>query len=108
MELERFIPFKSNSVGESQGSPARRKAYHLFQANHEESDQRYHLRSNVESTFSAIKRMVEEHLRSQTPAAQVNEILAKLICLNLTVVTHEMFENGIAPSFCPRSGEDTR
>ncbi len=31
--------------------------------------------------------------------AQVNEILAKLICYNLTVVVHEMFENGIAPSF---------
>ena len=30
--------------------------------------------------------------------AQVNEILCKLIAYNLTVVVHEMFENGIVPS----------
>ena len=31
--------------------------------------------------------------------AQVNEILCKLIAYNLTVVVHEMFENGITASF---------
>ena len=49
----------------------------------------------MESTFSAIKRKFDEHVRSRTPVAQVDEILAKLICYNLTVVVHEMFENGI-------------
>lgn len=29
----------------------------------------------------------------------MNEVLCKLICYNLTVVVHEMFENGIAPQF---------
>ena len=99
MGLETFIPFKSNSIESGQGSSAWRKAYHLFQANREEFDRRYHLRSNVESAFSAIKRKFGEHVRSRTPAAQVNEILAKLICYNLTVVVHEMYENGIAPAF---------
>ena len=99
MGLETFIPFKSNSIAGAQGSSAWRKAYHLFQANREEFDRRYHLRSNVESTFSAIKRKFGEHVRSRTPAAQVNEILCKLIAYNLTVVVHEMFENRIAPNF---------
>lgn len=99
MGLETFIPFKSNSVGEAQGSPAWRKAYHLFHANREEFDRRYHLRSNVEAVFSALKRKFGEHVRSRTVVAQVNEILAKLICYNLTVVVHEMYESGIAPSF---------
>ncbi len=99
MGLETFIPFKSNIIEAGQGSSAWRKAYHLFQANREEFDRRYHLRSNVESAFSAIKRKFGEHVRSRTHVAQVNEILAKLICYNLTVVVHEMFENGIAPAF---------
>ena len=30
---------------------------------------------------------------------QVNELLAKIIAYNLTVVIHEMYENGISPSF---------
>ncbi len=102
MGLETFIPFKSNSIEAGQGSSAWRKAYHLFQANREEFDRRYHLRSNVESAFSAIKRKFGEHVRSRATVAQVNEILAKLICYNLTVVVHEMFENGIAPAFSSR------
>lgn len=54
MGLEAVIPFKSNSIGEAQGSSAWRKAYHLFQANRPEFDQKYHLRSNVEAVFSAL------------------------------------------------------
>ncbi len=97
--LETFIPFKSNSIGAGHGSSAWRKAYHLFQANRETFDRNYHQRSNVESMFSALKRKFGENIRSRTPVAQVNEVLCKLIAYNLTVVVHEMFENGIAPSF---------
>jgi transposase len=99
MGLETFIPFKSNSIGDAHGSSAWRKAYHLFQANRAEFDMNYHKRSNVESVFSALKRKFGENIRSRKPVAQVNEILCKLIAYNLTVVVHEMFENGVAPSF---------
>ena len=99
MGLEARIPFKSNSTGKGEGSAEWRKAFHLFQAHREEFMAAYHKRSNVESAFSAIKRKFGEHVRSRTTVAQVNEILAKLICYNLTVVVHEMFKNGIAPSF---------
>jgi transposase len=96
-----YIPFKSNSTGHPQGSSAWKRAYHLFQANREEFDRNYHKRSNVESVFSALKRKFGENIRSRKPAAQVNEVLCKLIAYNLTVVVHEMFENGIAPTFGP-------
>ena len=99
MGLETFIPFKTNSIEAGRGSSAWRKAYHLFQANREEFDRNYHRRSNVESVFSALKRKFGENIRSRTPTAQVNEVLCKLIAYNLTVVVHEMFENGIAPNF---------
>jgi transposase len=81
------------------GSAAWRKAFYLFKAHRDEYLALYHKRSNVKAVFSAIKRKFGEHVRSRTPVAQVNEILAKLICYDLTVVVHEMFENGIAPSF---------
>ena len=101
--LEAYIPFKSNSLSRSRGnspSPsAWRKAFYLFQAHREEFDRNYHKRSNVESAFSALKRKFGENIRSRTPVAQVNEVLCKLIAYNLTVVVHEMFENGIAPEF---------
>jgi transposase len=100
--LEAFIPFKSNSVPRNRAvsSPsAWRKAFYLFQANREEFDRNYHRRSNVESVFSALKRKFGENIRSKTWVAQVNELLCKLIAYNLTVLVHEIFENGIAPSF---------
>ena len=100
--LEAYIPFKSNSVARirSKSSPsAWRKAYHLFQANREQFDRNYHRRSNVESVFSALKRKFGENVRSRNRVAQVNEVLCKIIAYNLTVVVHEMFENGIAPLF---------
>jgi hypothetical protein len=58
----------------------------------------------VESVFSALKRKFGENVRSRTQVAQVNEILCKLIAYNLTVVVHEMFENGIAPTFESSAG----
>ncbi|HLY77457.1 MAG TPA: transposase, partial [Thermoplasmata archaeon] len=105
--LQAYIPFKSNSRNHSPGNPAGpaawHKAFHLFQANREEFDRNYHKRSNVESVFSALKRKFGENIRSRKPVAQVNEILCKLIAYNLTVVVHEMFENGIAPNFVNRN-----
>ncbi len=97
-----YIPFKSNSVSQARGdyrSRAWKRAFHLFQANREEFDRNYHLRSNVESVFSALKRKFGENIRSKSPVAQVNEVLCKLIAYNLTVIVHEMFESGVAPLF---------
>lgn len=106
MGIEPLIPFKANTVSNEVNrirgvkNPASwEKAYHLFQANRAEFDQRYHRRSNVESVFSAIKRKFGENIRSKSKIAQVNEVLCKLIAYNLTVVIHEMYENGIAPQF---------
>jgi transposase len=104
--LGAYIPFKSNSREKGHGSPAWRKAFHLFQANREVFDRNYHKRSNVESVFSALKRKFGENIRSKTPVAQVNEVLCKLIAYNLTVVVHEMFENGIAPNFTAETEGD--
>lgn len=91
-----FIPFKVNSVVGK--TPLWDQMYHYFQIRREEFLQHYHKRSNVESTFSAVKRRFGDAVRSKTPAAIVNEVLAKLVCFNLTCVIHEWYELGIDPS----------
>lgn len=73
--------------------------FHYFQLNQEEFYQHYHKRSNVESTFSAVKKKFGETLKSKNPTAQVNELLCKLIAHNIVVVIHEMHELGITPTF---------
>jgi Transposase DDE domain/SWIM zinc finger len=92
-----FIPFKSNTTGAVGG--AFEKAYHYFQFNQEEFFQHYHKRSNVESTFSAIKRKFGDSVMSKNPTAMVNEVLCKILCHNLTCLIQEQETLGIAPVF---------
>lgn len=94
-----YIPFKKNAVGSARGSSMWKKMFHYFQLNRDEFLKHYHKRSNIESTNAAIKRKFGETLKSKNPVAQENELLAKVIAYNLTVVIHEMYENGIKPEF---------
>ncbi|WP_410510207.1 transposase [Methanosarcina hadiensis] len=67
--------------------------------NREELLGHYSKRSNIESTNTTIKRKLGENLKSKNRIAQESELLAKIIAYNLTVVIHEMYENGIDPEF---------
>lgn len=73
--------------------------YHYFQFKRTEFLQHYHKRSNVESTFSMIKRKFGDSLRSKTDTAMVNETLCKILCHNLVVLIHETQELGIETNF---------
>ncbi|MFO0848369.1 MAG: transposase [Gemmataceae bacterium] len=73
--------------------------FHFFELYRDEFAACYHQRSNVESTFSMVKRKFGDPLRSKSPTALVNETLAKLLAHNLVVLVHELFELGIAPTF---------
>jgi len=46
-----------------------------------------------------IKSKFGDSVRSKTEVAQVNEVLLKVLCHNICVVIHEMFELGIEPDF---------
>jgi len=87
-----FIPFKKNATGGSRGSPLWKRAYHYFQLHKDEFMEHYHKRSNVESTFHAIKQKFGETIKSRNRIAQENELLCKIIAYNLTVLIHEMIE----------------
>ena len=92
-----FISFKSDHVGTGGGTWA--KMYHYFQFRRDDFLAHYHKRSNVESTFSMMKRKFGDGLRSKTDVAMVNETLCKILCHNLVVLIHETHELGIDPVF---------
>ncbi len=100
-----YIPFKKNATDKQRGSSMWVKMYHYFMLNRDEFMEHFHKRSNIESTNAAIKRKFGETLKSKNWTAQVNELLAKIIAYNLTVVIHEMYENNINPEFLHAKSE---
>jgi transposase len=92
-----FVPFKSNSG--AAGSDAWERMYHYFSLNRESFLSHYHRRSNVEATFSAMKRKFGPGVRSKTTVAQFNEVLLKCLCFNLSCLVHAIHELGINPQF---------
>jgi transposase len=70
-----------------------------FMMHREEFLSVYHKRSNAESTFSAIKRVFGDSLRSKTLPAQINEVLLKVLAHNIRCLIHAMTELGVSPSF---------
>jgi transposase len=90
-----FIPFKKRSRARAGGSAMWHKMFYYFQLHREEFDEHYHKRSNVESTFGAIKAKFGERLKSRKEPAQTNELLCKILAYNITVLIHEIFESGI-------------
>lgn len=92
-----FIPLKSNTIG-YKGSQLR-TLYHRFMAEQDKFLAHYHKRSNVETTFSMIKRKFGSNLRSKSETAMVNETLLKFLCHNIVVLIHEFYERGVEPAF---------
>jgi transposase len=99
-----FIAFKSNTTGAVGGHFE--KAFHYFQFKNEEYMQHYHKRSNVESTFSAIKRKFGDSVRSRGETAMVNEVLCKILCNNICCLIQEQCELGIEPIFWPEAARE--
>lgn len=87
-----YIPFKSNATGKTPGSKAWRRMYHLFQYHRDEFLEHYHKRSNSETVFHMVKAKFGDAVRSKKRTAQINEVLLKILCHNLCVLIHELYE----------------
>src|SRR5439155_25380364 len=94
-----FVPYKVNSQAGEAGS-LWEKMYFYFQFRRDEFLKHYHLRSNIESTFSMVKAKFRDHVRGKTNVAMKNEVLCKFLCHNICVVHQSHIELGIAPVFC--------
>jgi transposase len=92
-----YIPFKSNITGAVGG--LFEKMFHYFKFKNDEYMAHYHKRSNVESTFSAIKRKFGDSVRSKCDYAMVNEVFCKILCHNICCLIQEQCELGIEPVF---------
>lgn len=95
-----YIAWKSNSrATEKDGNELWNKLYHYYALNQEKFLERYHQRSNVESTFSMIKKKFSGSLRAKNKTSQTNEALAKILCHNIVCLIQSMHEFGIKPDF---------
>jgi transposase len=99
-----YAPFKSNATGAAGG--IFEKMYFKFMLQREEFLQHYHKRSNVESTFSAIKRKFGDSVKSKTDVAMRNEVLCKILAHNLCVCIMEWYTLGIEPFFADEPAAD--
>jgi len=95
-----FIAWKSNSkITEKEGNELWNKLFHYFSLNKEKFLERYHQRSNSETSFSMIKAKFSDRLRSKSRTAQINEALCKILCHNLCCLIQSMHEFGVKPDF---------
>jgi len=94
-----YIPFKKNTTKKSKGSPTWAKMFELFSKNYIEFAQHYHKRSNIETSFSMIKRKFGDFVRCKSEKSQENEILCKVLTHNLVVLIHEIFELNLEVDF---------
>lgn len=97
-----YIMFKKNQCLTSNPKPqfgAWNRMLQLWIENREAFERYYHLRSNVESTFSSMKRKFLPYVRSKKQISQINEILCKVVCHNASVLVMSLFELGIKIDF---------
>jgi transposase len=84
------------------------RLFHFFHMQKDEFLTHYHKRSNVESTFSSMKRKFGDCIRSKSPVAQRNEALMKVLCHNIVCVIHEVEQSGALaafPALTPRADQ---
>lgn len=86
-----FIPVKRICTGRKRGSANWHKAYNFFYEHNDLFMQHYHLRSNVESVFSTMKRVTPRKLMTGSFTSQKNEVLLKCLTHNLRVLSREQF-----------------
>jgi transposase len=79
------------------------RLWHFFHLHREEFLTHYHRRSNVEATFSMIKRVIGDRLKSKTAVAQENEALLMVLCHNIRCLIHEALELGFEPTLAQLS-----
>jgi Transposase DDE domain/SWIM zinc finger len=92
-----YSPFLSQATGGVGGTYA--KMFHLFCANRDDYLTHYHRRSNIESTFSMVKRKFGDAVRAKSDTAMRNEVLAKFVCHNICCCIMAIYELGITPLF---------
>lgn len=91
---EPYIPFRKPAYDDPK-SPLWSKLFHLYHYRVDEFLPHYHRRSQAESTFSSMKRVLGDTLRSKGEDAQRNELLMMVVAHNIRMLVHSIFELGV-------------
>lgn len=95
-----YIAWKSNSTAtDKKGNELWNKMFHYFSLNKDKFLERYHQRSNSETTFWMVKSKFSGKLRSKNRTAQKNEALCKILCHNLCCLIQSIYEFDLKPEF---------
>ena len=100
-----YIGFKTNATGGVGG--IYEQMYHLFCLKKDEYLSHYHRRSNIESLFSAVKRLFGDSVRSKNDTAKKNEVHGKLLAYNITLLVHAIYELGLEPKLATKNPDDS-
>jgi transposase len=89
-----LVAFRASAVFGKNGETWDRRL-HAWKYQFDEVHERYRFRSNVETAFSALKKVFGSSLRSRSETGRVNELLAKIICHNLRALIRATCEFNI-------------
>ena len=81
------------------------RLWHFYNFNQDEFAAHYHKRSNAETTMAMIKSKFGGAVKSKTAAAQINEVLCKVLAHNICVLIQSFYELGIETTFSPTEPE---
>ena len=98
LDIDLYVPFKTNSTRKDpkrRRSHAWERAHDYFTYRREEFLEHYHKRSISESVMNMVKAKYGPYVRSKNPVAQYNEVLAKVLCHNISCLIHQAYELGI-------------
>ncbi len=100
-----YIPFRSN-CGMKRKSGVWKTSLELFRKNRSKFYKHYHKRSNVEASFSALKRKFGAKLYFKNFESQVNELYLKCLVYNICILVKAIFSFDIEIDFSPRDAPD--
>ena len=93
-----YVPFKSNAVRpDFTDVSGWARMYHFFHFQKEAFYSHYHQRSLSETAFHMIKSKYGDAIRSKATVAQINEVLAKVLCHNIVEVHKASVMMGLDP-----------
>jgi len=97
--LTPIMKFKSNHTSKSRGCMLWFQMMYYWWNHAEEALERYHKRSNVETSFHMLKQRLGRRLYTKNMTANINEIKIMCLCHNLCILIQETFESDINVDF---------
>jgi Transposase DDE domain len=88
LSIDGYLPFKLGATGRSKGSPEYHRKFMEWSRDPAAFDEKYNLRSVIESVNHAIKTVIGEPLLSKNEEAQSCEVLAKILVYNLRRIVY--------------------